>query len=57
VTRAREDLGITIEGMQVKFPDAFGKQYEKDKGHPKNIEFEYKSSKPLMDLMLCDLHY
>jgi hypothetical protein len=24
-----EDLGITIEGIQVKFPDAFGKRYKR----------------------------
>jgi len=58
------DLGITIEGVQVKFPDAFGKQYEKDKGHPVTIEFEYRSSdyqrhghpKEGCDLIVCWEH-
>jgi len=27
-----EDLGITIEGIQIKFPDISGKGYERDKG-------------------------
>jgi len=31
-SKVAEDLGITIEGIQVKFPDAFGKRYERDKG-------------------------
>ena len=43
-SKVAEDLGITIEGIQVKFPDAFGKQYEKGKGYPVTIEFEYRSS-------------
>jgi len=43
-SKVAEDLGITIEGIQVKFPDAFGKKYEKDKGYPITIEFEYRSS-------------
>lgn len=43
-SKVAEDLGITIEDIQVRFPDAFGKRYEKDKGYPITIEFEYKSS-------------
>jgi len=43
-SKVAEDLGITIEGIQVKFPDAFGKRYERDKGYPITIEFEYRSS-------------
>jgi hypothetical protein len=43
-SKVAEDLGITIEGIQVKFPDAFGKQYERGKGYPVTIEFEYRSS-------------
>lgn len=43
-SKVAEDLGIVIEGVQVRFPDAFGKRYEKDKGYPITIEFEYRSS-------------
>ncbi|PJB08276.1 hypothetical protein CO122_02135 [bacterium (Candidatus Gribaldobacteria) CG_4_9_14_3_um_filter_33_9] len=28
-SKVAEDLDITIEGIQVKFPDAFGKWYER----------------------------
>jgi len=43
-SKVAEDLGIKVEGIQVAFPDAFGKRYEKNKGYPVTIEFEYKSS-------------
>jgi len=43
-SKVAEDSGITIEGIQIKFPDAFGKRYERDKGYSITIEFEYKSS-------------
>jgi len=63
-SKVAEDLGITIDGIQVKFPDAFGKRYEKDKGYPITIEFEYKSSdyerhghpKEGCDLIVCWEH-
>jgi len=63
-SKVAEDLGITIEGIQVKFPDAFGKRYEKDKGYPITIEFEYRSSdyerhghpKEGCDLIVCWEH-
>jgi len=63
-SKVAEDLGITIEGIQVKFPDAFGKRYEKDKGYPITIEFEYRSSdyerhghpKEGCDLIICWEH-
>jgi len=60
-SKVAEDPGITIEGIQVKFPDAFGKRYEKDRGYPMTIEFEYRSSdyerhghpKEGCDLIVC----
>jgi len=63
-SKVAEDLGITIEGIQVKFPDAFGKRYERNKGYPITIEFEYKSSdyerhghpKEGCDLIVCWEH-
>ena len=63
-SKVAEDLGITIEGIQVKFPDAFGKRYEKDKGYSITIEFEYRSSdyerhghpKEGCDLIVCWEH-
>jgi hypothetical protein len=63
-SKVAEDLGITIEGVQVRFPDAFGKKYEKDKGYPITIEFEYRSSdyerhghpKEGCDLIVCWEH-
>ena len=63
-SKVAEDLGITIEGIQVKFPDAFGKKYERNKGYPITIEFEYKSSdyerhghpKEGCDLIVCWEH-
>jgi hypothetical protein len=63
-SKVAEDLGITIEGIQVKFPDAFGKQYEKGKGYSVTIEFEYRSSdyerhghpKEGCDLIVCWEH-
>lgn len=63
-SKLAEDLGITIEGIQVKFPDAFGKRYERDKGYPVTIEFEYRSSdferhehpKDGCDLIVCWEH-
>jgi len=63
-SKVAEDLGITIEGIQVKFPDAFGKRYERNKGYPITIEFEYRSSdyerhghpKEGCDLIVCWEH-
>jgi len=63
-SKVAEDLGITIEGIQVRFPDAFGKRYERDKGYPITIEFEHKSSdyerhghpKEGCDLIVCWEH-
>ena len=63
-SKVAEDLGITIEGIQDKFPDAFGKRYEQDKGYPVTIEFEYRSSdyerhgypKEGCDLIVCWEH-
>jgi hypothetical protein len=63
-SKVAEDLGITIEGIQVRFPDAFGKRYERNKGYPITIEFEYKSSdyekhghpKEGCDLIVCWEH-
>jgi len=63
-SKVAEDLGITIEGIQVKFPDAFGKRYEKHRGYPITIEFEYRSSdyerhghpKEGCDLIVCWEH-
>jgi hypothetical protein len=63
-SKVAEDLGITIEGVQVRFPDAFGKKYEKDKGYPITIEFEFRSSdfekhghpKDGCDLVVCWEH-
>jgi hypothetical protein len=63
-SKVAEDLGITIEGIQVKFPDAFGKRYERSKGYPLTIEFEYRSSdyerhghpKEGCDLIVCWEH-
>lgn len=58
------DLGITVEGIQVKFPDAFGKRYDNDRGYPVTMEFEYRSSeykrhghpKEGCDLVVCWEH-
>jgi hypothetical protein len=63
-SKIAQDLGISIEGIQVKFPDAFGKRYERDKGHSITIEFEFKSSdyvrhghpKDGCDLIVCWEH-
>lgn len=63
-SKVAEDLGIAIEGIQVTFPDAFGKRYEKQRGYPITIEFEYKSShferhghpKNGCDLIVCWEH-
>lgn len=63
-SKVAEDLGITIEGIQVKFPDAFGKRYEGDKGYSITMEFEYRSSdykrhghpKDGCDLIICWEH-
>lgn len=63
-SKLSEDISIAVEGIQVKFPDAFGKRYENNKGYPITIEFEYKSSdykrhghpKEGCDLIVCWKH-